>query len=199
MGDVRVGSLGFQPVDTGAAKRHLRVAADDTTQDSVIETYVAASLENAEEATKRALAEQTRRLTLGAFPTDREGNDAPIVIPRPPLRSITSITYRDADGATQTLSPSSYVVDTSAFPGRVFLAPDASWPDTQANHPAAVTVDYLCGPELLDDVPARAVAAILLTVGDLYENREAQIVGTIVAENPTVTRLLSTLRLVEAY
>ncbi len=33
-------------------------------------------------------------------------------------------------------------------------------------------------------------AAALLLVGDLYQNREAQITGTIVSDNPTVQRLL---------
>lgn len=33
-------------------------------------------------------------------------------------------------------------------------------------------------------------AAALLIVGDLYQNREASITGTIVSDNPTVQRLL---------
>ncbi|MDG5498965.1 head-tail connector protein [Marinobacter sp. BGYM27] len=39
-------------------------------------------------------------------------------------------------------------------------------------------------------VPASIKAALLLVIGDLYENREAQIVGTIRADNPAVERLL---------
>ena len=38
--------------------------------------------------------------------------------------------------------------------------------------------------------PASVQAAVLLIVGDLYENREAVVTGTIVARNPTVDRLL---------
>lgn len=40
------------------------------------------------------------------------------------------------------------------------------------------------------DVPASIKAAELLIIGDLYENREAQIIGVSVADNPTVERLL---------
>lgn len=40
------------------------------------------------------------------------------------------------------------------------------------------------------DVPASVKAAELLIVGDLYENREAQMVGVTVESNPTVERLL---------
>lgn len=45
-----------------------------------------------------------------------------------------------------------------------------------------------------EPVPASVKAAILLTIGDLYENREAQFVGVIRADNPTVLRLLSPYR-----
>ena len=39
-------------------------------------------------------------------------------------------------------------------------------------------------------VPPDVQAAILLIIGDLYENREGIVVGTIVAVNPTVQNLL---------
>lgn len=39
-------------------------------------------------------------------------------------------------------------------------------------------------------VPPDVKAAILLIIGDLYENREGLIVGTIVATNPAVQNLL---------
>lgn len=39
-------------------------------------------------------------------------------------------------------------------------------------------------------VPASVRAALLLVIGDLYENREGVMVGTIAAVNPTVERLL---------
>lgn len=42
--------------------------------------------------------------------------------------------------------------------------------------------------------PAALRAAILLIVGDLYESAEANIVGTIVAENPTLQNLMSPFR-----
>jgi hypothetical protein len=39
-------------------------------------------------------------------------------------------------------------------------------------------------------MPAPVRCAVLLIVGDLYANREALVVGTIVADNPMVQRLL---------
>ncbi len=46
----------------------------------------------------------------------------------------------------------------------------------------------------VEPVPASVKAAILLTIGDLYENREGQFVGTIRSDNPTVLRLLNPYR-----
>lgn len=47
-----------------------------------------------------------------------------------------------------------------------------------------------------ETVPDKAAikAAALLIIGDLYENRGAQIVGTITSENPAVMRLLQPYR-----
>jgi len=42
----------------------------------------------------------------------------------------------------------------------------------------------------LAELPASVKAAILLIIGDLYENREAQIVGTNISINPAMDRLL---------
>ena len=41
------------------------------------------------------------------------------------------------------------------------------------------------------DVPSPVVSAILLVLGDLYVNREAQSTGKALVENQTVNRLLS--------
>lgn len=43
---------------------------------------------------------------------------------------------------------------------------------------------------LVDDVSPSVHSAILLTVSDLYENREAQFVGVSAQENKTVNNLL---------
>ncbi len=45
-----------------------------------------------------------------------------------------------------------------------------------------------------EPVPASVKAAILLTIGDLYENREGAFVGVSRVDNPTVLRLLNPYR-----
>lgn len=54
---------------------------------------------------------------------------------------------------------------------------------------------YMNRAAAIDDVlPPSIRAAILLVVGDLYENRESQIVGVSVSKNQTVENLLNFYR-----
>lgn len=50
-----------------------------------------------------------------------------------------------------------------------------------------MNVEFTTAP---GDVPASLKAAILLLVGDMYENAEANVVGSAVSENPTFQRLV---------
>lgn len=45
-----------------------------------------------------------------------------------------------------------------------------------------------------EETPVRVKQAILMLVADMYENREAQIIGQTVRDNPTVERLLFPIR-----
>lgn len=181
-----------EPLSRATAKRHLRVDADDSSQDEVIDDAIAAARGLVEHETKTAVITQSWRLTLNEFPDCSR----PILLGRPPIQSITSVSYVDADGATQTLSPSSYVFDPSQL-GMIRLAYNASWPSTRCQ-PMAVTIDFISGAEV-EDVPKPLIAAMKLLIGDLYENREGQIIGTIVADNPTVARLLAPYTVPEVY
>lgn len=84
---------------------------------------------------------------------------------------MTTVKYYDADKVEQTLSSARYTVDTTSEPARVVIDADG-WPDTydRAN---AVTVRFVCGyGATVDDIPASLRAAILLHIGDLFENRQ---------------------------
>lgn len=167
-----------EPVTTAEAKAHLRVAHSD--EDTYIDTLVKAARELVEADTRRALINQTIRLSLDRFPTV-----AFIELPRPPLSSVTSITYTDADGNTGTsFASSNYQVDTDMLVGRVRLAVGTTgWPTTQTNALQAVKVTYVAGYGTAgSNVPASLVHAIKLLVGHWYTNREAILTGTISKE-----------------
>ena len=161
-----------EPVTLAMAKAHLRV--DDNEEDPLIAQVIEAAREWCEDFQRRSFCSQTWRLTLDEFPSCDV-----IELPRPPLASVSSITYVDSDGATQTLSSGDYTVDTDSEPGRVILGYDESWPSTR-DVPNAVTITYVAGYGANDSfVPAKVKQAMLLLIGHWFENREDILTGTI--------------------
>lgn len=179
------------PVDVAAARAHVEVygSAHDDKLEAMIDAAVS-NLDGPAGILGRALVEQEWEMSLDAFPADC------LDVPLPPLRSVSSITYIDAAGAPQTLAPAAYVVDTASAPGAITPAYGTSWPATRAQR-NAVKVQFKAGYGATgDDVPAAIKQAILLMVGDLFENREAAVVGAARTDNPTVDRLLFPFRIV---
>lgn len=163
------------------AKDHLRV--DSTAEDELIEALIRAARMAIEERTSRATVTQTWVMTLDAFPDEAE-----IRLPRPPLASVSSVQYVDANGDTQTFSPSNYSVVTRSLPGAIRLVYNATWPTTRAQ-PNAVTITYVAGTAA-SAVPAPMVHAAKLIVGDLFRSRESVMLEQ-PSTNPTVEMLLA--------
>lgn len=157
----------------------------------------------------RALVNQTWELSLDDFPRHRFGGDfrpltrqhlesiSALVIPLPPLVSVSSVTYIAPDGTLTTLDPSAYDVDLASEPGVITPAYGTTWPTTRAVR-NAVKVTFVAGYGAAGiDVPQAIRSAILLMVGDLFENREG-VTGDARAayvDNPTVDRLLAPYRM----
>lgn len=190
MGLTLVTAPAAEPLTTAEAKSHLRV--DLTDDDTLIDAYITAARQYVEEDLGRALVTQTWDYTLDAFPSDGSA----IRLPRPPLRSVTSVTYVDSAGATQTLSSANYIVNTGKRYGEISLAYGQTWPATreQAN---AVTVRFVAGYGDALAVPEPIKTAMRLVVGDFYDLRSGSIVGVSYAQNPAVMALLGPYRLVE--
>ena len=180
-----------EPLSLGDAKLHLRVVSDD--DDDLITALIQGAREYVETFLRRQLVTATWAMTLDEFPD----SDGDITLPLPPLASVTSIAYVDGDGDDQTLDSANYTVHTNCEPGKITLAYGESWPSTR-DQPDAVTVTFVAGYGAAAAVPAGIVAAIKLVLGDLYENREAAVLGTIRSDNPTVKNLLWTYRIAEA-
>lgn len=156
------------PVTLQVAKNHLRVDNDIIEDDALIMGLIAAATEYAETFTRRALISQTWDYKRDAFP-----NGDGFYLPLPALQSVTSITYTDSDGTSQTFSSSKYIVDTDSKPGRIALAYQQSWPVTR-NIINAVTTRFVAGyGDDPADVPESIRLAMLLMIGHWYENRES--------------------------
>lgn len=173
-----------EPVKLEEAKAHLHV--DGTDQDLVIAGFIAAARQHIEKVCERALMPQSWTLVLDAFPSE-----CPVIeLPGGLVRAITSLKYIDTDGTEQTVSGANYQADLLRQPARLAPLFDEDWPVTRSGQLNAVKVVYEVGYAKASEVPAPLKAALLLIVGDLAENRESAIVGTIYSETPTVKALL---------
>ncbi len=163
-----------EPVTLAEAKSHLRVVT--SADDADITRYITAAREQVELITRRALVTQTWELVLQAFPaTDT------IKLPKAPLQSVTSIKYTLLDGTVNTFDASNYLVDTVSQPGRIRLRYDKAWPGDELQEINGVVIRFVAGYGLAAAVPMWAKQAILLYVGDFYENRE----DTLIAQGVT--------------
>lgn len=176
----------LEPVHITEAREHLRVDSGD--DDSVIEDAIRAAREHIEEAARRALVTQTWKLYLDDWPAGDT-----IVLPRPPLQSVSSLKYTDKDGVQTTWDSSNYLVDTASEPGRIVLAYGVSWPSVTLRPMNPIEVTFVAGYGNSDAVPQRWKRAILLLTGHWYENREATITGTIARSIPFAVESLINL------
>lgn len=173
-----------EPITLEEAKAHLRV--DHSEDDALISAMISAARVYCEQFTARAFVTQTWELVLDEFPTNE------ILIPFPPLQSVTSIKYDDSGGVEQTLSATEYDVDTASQPGWV-VPVTSGWPTAIFEGINAVRIRFVAGydPDTSSpinyaaNVPAGIKAAVLLHIGQLYAIREDVIVGTVINRVPT--------------
>ncbi len=170
----------LEPITLVEAKTHLRLDID--TDDADVSAMIVAARNQAEALTGLALYTQTLDLYLDGFPDE-------IVVPRPPLQSVTSIVYRDTAGNQQTLAADQYQVDVATRPGRIRPAYGCAWPSTRGTM-NDVVVQYVAGFGVAAAIPADVKHALKLLVGAFYENREDFITGTIVTPIPLAAGLL---------
>lgn len=150
-----------EPLSLSHVKQHLRLIHDD--DDEELRRLIAASRIEIEKQVRRAYINQTWAMTLDAFPTDDY-----IELPVAPLSSVSSITYTDTLGASQTLATTVYAVDTAREPGCVALKYQQIWPTTRSE-PNAVTITFVAGYGATDaSVPQNAKHAMLLWIESKY-------------------------------
>lgn len=156
------------PVSLSEAQSHLRVDSNaDVARISMLLQAAVGHLDGPKGLLGRALLTQTWKLTLNYFPW--EGFD----IPLPPLQSVSSITYLDTDGNTQTLSTDAYLVLglNGNGPGRVVRAYSYYWPALR-DQEEAVTVNFVAGWSSVSDVPEVLKQAIMVLVEMQYDGQE---------------------------
>ncbi len=169
MGASLITKPAIEPVTLADAKAHLRV--DQSDSDARIAALVVAARQHTEAYLRRALLNQTWAYSFDyGWPVDYDGANL-IEIPMQPVQSVSSITYIDENGATQTLDTSQYRLYDASADSYAYVrpAPDVTWPTVQSI-PETVIVSVVAGYGLLrTDVPAPIREAILLRVELLYD------------------------------
>ena len=101
--------------------------------------------------------------------------DYEMCLPRPPLKTVPTIAYIDANGDSQTVTSSIYDVITYQTPGLIRLAFNQTWPAVRGN-PDDITVTFTCGEDA-SAVPDRTKQAIKLFVAHMYTQRMPVVIG----------------------
>lgn len=183
---------GEEPVTVAEAKAHLNIPSATTDHDTYITNLVKAARQRAERFLNRAIVTQTIEYTVDEWPDE-------FILPRAPVQSITSVTYVDSDGNTQSFTDYQSDLTNQAMP-MVKPAYNSSWPSAR-NQYSSIKVTYVAGygggdsPSTLSSIPEPIRQAILLMVGTMFEYREEAVVGASVDDMPvTAENLLAPYR-----
>lgn len=173
---------GAEPLTLEETRLHLRISHD--ADDSLIAGLIATARMLCEQMTGMALINRDYSLWLDSWPGQenlpwwdgaREGvrtrSGLALMLPRPPLCTVSGIYTYDASGAAETFASARYYVDTMRRPGRVVLQDGQSPPQPErvAN---GIEIRYTAGfgtaPQA---VPAMLRQGMKQLVAHMYENR----------------------------
>jgi len=178
------------PVTLQDAKAQLCLTGDDVDDDIDISLRIKTARQWVEEYTQSKLITQTVTKYWQEWPEFFD-------IPYGNLQSVTSIKYKDTDGAQSTWSSDEYIVEKeeSLLRGRVVLGYAESYPSVTLYPSNPIAVEYICGyGTTKGDVPGPVKDAIRVMIADSYLLRENYVVGTIATPLKTTENLLSQYR-----
>lgn len=173
-------------VSLADARNAFKVIGTDS--DADITRVIAAATELAAQITNRQLSSVTYEGYLDEFAYE-------VKLPKPPLVSVASVKYKDAAGTLQTLDAASYEVDDVAEPAVIYFNTLPS--DVKRTGVNNVVITFECG-YAADKLPA-PIKEYILNVGlTRFENREGEVLGTIVNTDisKNVERMLDSYRII---
>ena len=174
------------PVSLTEAKSHLKV--DTTADDTYITSIIKAATQLSEEYTNRFFIDTVIDQTCSDFAQLQ-------TLFKSKVSAVAHVKYYDSDNSLQTLSATVYDTQLNYEPSQIQLADDKSFPEITKRNDAVVaryTVGY---GSAASDVPEIIKQAILLTIGNFYQNRNSVVIGRIATELPmNVKWLLDTYK-----
>ena len=174
------------PVSLTEAKSHLKV--DTTADDTYITSIIKAATQLSEEYTNRFFIDTEIEQYASSFVELK-------TLFKSKVSAVAHVKYYDSDNSLQTLSATIYDTQLQYEPSQIQLANDKSFPEITKRNDAVVaryTVGY---GSAASDVPEIIKQAILLTIGNFYQNRNSVVIGRIATELPmNVKWLLDTYK-----
>ena len=151
-----------EPVTLAEAKVQCRVAADQTDEDARLTSYALAARYLVEAHTGTKLMPQTVVMRCSSWCDLAK-------LPTGPITAISSISYLDTDGVSQTLSTDIYEAVLADLRGEIRLKIDQSWPSIRQVSDA-ITVTASAGYDVL---PEPIIGAIMLLIEQWYDERSS--------------------------
>jgi uncharacterized phiE125 gp8 family phage protein len=176
--------IATEPVTLAEFKIHLKLGAE-TVEDSLLEGLIRSAREWCEAYTRRALATQTLELLMDHFPPHG------IVLPKPPLQSVTSIKYKDYAGIETTLASSAYITDSDSDVARIVPAYGTYWPAFVAYPINPIRIRFVSG---YTDLPRSIKEAIILKASLGYLNRDLAVAAETESTMDAIYSLLGAYR-----
>jgi uncharacterized phiE125 gp8 family phage protein len=158
-----------EPFTIDEAKDHLHLSGNG--ENSLVERLVRSARIQVERYLNRALITQTWDIQF-----DHWSND--MILPYPPVQSITYVKYFDTNGVEQTLSTDLYWKVITSDPALIVRKYGTSYPDVEYGRPGAITVRIVCGyGNSGTSVPEPIKDSMKLLLTDLYEHKGTIVVG----------------------
>lgn len=180
---LRTNDPASEPVTTAEARLQCRF--DGSSNDTFLGQAIAAARTRCEETTGRALITQTWTMTLDDWPyrSHLDGQDRhAIFLPRPPVQSVTSVSYVDEDGDTQVLATSAYRVHLGDPVTRITPAYGTTWPTIRKVTGAITIVSEHGYGDASTDVPDDLRQGMLMLIEHFERNRGDEVTGTVTAK-----------------
>lgn len=154
-----------EPVSLEDMKDWLRVS--NSSEDDMITGLIESARVEAETLTRRSFVNRTLIQTHADFPACDQ-----LILRASPVSSVTSITYSDQAGDSQTLSSDNYRTVTDRIRPFVRLKDSFTWPLVETGNDTAVTVTMVAGyGATATSVPDHVKTAIKMGAAYNYENR----------------------------
>ena len=168
--DLITGPVG-RVISADDIRSHARIDATD--EDTQLEALSDAAEAEAEAYTWRKLLTQTWDQYYDRF-ADQLDLRFPPLYTTDDSNGVSSVSYTDTNGDTQTLATSVYEVAEEDGIAVVRRKYNQDWPSTRS-HKDVVTVRFICGYGAVSDVPERIKQAIRLHAAHYYRHREGEV------------------------